>query len=126
MSRERSDTEGDSGERSDFDDVEKQREYEERLQESNIEHEETKVAIQKPQAYHECCRSFAPLGECKCAKEEWSELVKEAAAIERNAWIEALKWCFFVSPCEVTHEHIEDKLRELEEMGNIEFKKVGE
>lgn len=35
--------------------------------------------------------------------------------IERKAWIEALKWCFFVSECQVTQEHIEDKLRELEE-----------
>jgi len=106
---------------SDSEEREKQREYEDRLQESNIEHENAPVKIQKPQSYHECCKSFAPLSECKCSKEDWSELVKEASAIERNAWIEALQWCFFVSECQVTQEHIQDKLRDLEEMGKIEF-----
>lgn len=104
------------GEGREKDDIEAEREYWDRKQEENLEMENPPVLIQKPETEYSC-NKFA------CSNDCWDTFVKEASAIERNAWIEALKWCFFISECQVTQEHIEDKLRDLEEMGKIEFKK---
>jgi len=79
--------------------------YEQKIEE-NLEMEKPPVEIQKPDTEYSC-NKFA------CSNDCWDTFVKEAQAILKTGWIEALEWVFDATTSEETQERILNKLKEL-------------